>query len=79
MVPRVEGLAESLGTPVPEGEVKEIKRRQKLKRQPAFIKVKIDPDAQFLGNWKRLSETWNRWQNAEKSRVSSTTSGMRRH
>ena len=31
LVPRVEGLAESLSTPAPEGEVKEIKRRQVLK------------------------------------------------
>ena len=31
LVPRVEGLAESLSEPAPEGEIKEIKRRQKLK------------------------------------------------
>jgi hypothetical protein len=31
LIPRVEGPAESLITPAPEGEVKEIKRRQKLK------------------------------------------------
>ena len=31
LIPRVEGLAESLSTPAPEGEIKEIKRRQKLK------------------------------------------------
>jgi hypothetical protein len=31
LIPRVEGLAESLITPAPEDEVKEIKRRQKLK------------------------------------------------
>ena len=31
LIPRIEGLAESLSTPAPEGEIKEIKRRQKLK------------------------------------------------
>ena len=31
LIPRVEGLAESLSIPAPEGEVKEIRRRQKLK------------------------------------------------
>ena len=31
LVPRIEGLAESLSEPAPEGEIKEIKRRQKLK------------------------------------------------
>ena len=31
LIPRVEGLAKSLSTPVPEGEVKEIKRRQELR------------------------------------------------
>jgi len=32
LIPRVEGLAESLSTPVPEGEVKERGRREVLKR-----------------------------------------------
>jgi hypothetical protein len=31
LLPRVEGLAESLSSPAPEGEVKEIKRRKELK------------------------------------------------
>ena len=31
LIPRVDGLAESLSAPVPEGEIKEITRRQKLK------------------------------------------------
>jgi hypothetical protein len=31
LIPRVENLAESLSTPAPEGEIKGIKRRQKLK------------------------------------------------
>ena len=31
LIPRVEGLAESLSTPAPRGEAKEIKRREKLK------------------------------------------------
>ena len=30
LVPRIEGLAESLEEPAPEGEVKEIERREKL-------------------------------------------------
>ena len=30
LVPRIEGLAESLKEPAPEGEVKEIERREKL-------------------------------------------------
>ena len=32
LIPRVEGLAESLRTPVPEGEIKERDRRDVLKR-----------------------------------------------
>jgi hypothetical protein len=32
LIPRVEGLAESLNGPVPEGEAKEEKRRETLKR-----------------------------------------------
>jgi len=32
LIPRVEGLAQSLGAPVPQGEVKEEKRREVLKR-----------------------------------------------
>jgi hypothetical protein len=32
LIPRVEGLAESLSTPPPEDEIKEIKRREKLKQ-----------------------------------------------
>ena len=30
LIPRVDGLAESLSTPAPEGEIKEMRRRQKL-------------------------------------------------
>ena len=30
LVPRIEGLAESLKEPTPEGEVKEVERREKL-------------------------------------------------
>ena len=32
LIPRIEDLAESLGTPAPEGEIKEMERRQKLRR-----------------------------------------------
>ena len=32
LIPRVEGLAESMRTPVPEGEIKERDRRDVLKR-----------------------------------------------
>jgi len=32
LIPRVEGLAESLRAPVPEGEIKERDRREALKR-----------------------------------------------
>jgi hypothetical protein len=32
LIPRIEGLAESLKEPAPEGEVKEIERRDKLMR-----------------------------------------------
>ena len=31
LIPRVDGLAESLSAPAPEGETEEIKRRKKLK------------------------------------------------
>ena len=31
LIPRIEGLAESLSVPAPDGEIKEIKRRQKLR------------------------------------------------
>ena len=32
LIPRVEGLAESLSAPAPDGEIKEIQRRQELVR-----------------------------------------------
>jgi hypothetical protein len=32
LIPRIEGLAESLSPPAPEGEMKEIERRQALMR-----------------------------------------------
>jgi len=32
LIPRVEGLAQSLGVPIPEGEVKEEERRKILER-----------------------------------------------
>ena len=41
LIPRVEGLAESLSAPAPEGEVKEIERRQTLIRYFASIKAKF--------------------------------------
>jgi hypothetical protein len=79
LIPRVEGLAESLNTPAPEGEVKEIERRQKLREYIIRYQSQHSiPDVAFLGNWRGHSEIWDRWQNVAKSPVYSTTSRMRR-
>ena len=47
LLPRVEGLGESLNTPAPEGEIKEIERRKALRRYFASINVRIQPSSEI--------------------------------
>ena len=71
-MPRVEGLAESLSAPAPEGEIKEEERRTALKRyNPNLPKVGSQSDVHYLlGNWITFSETSPHWCNEARSRGS---------